>query len=364
MAQCVSRRPDAAAAVVVAVVLAVSVGVGATPETACRAAAEEDRRVDYEFCVSRLSHHHDSPDADTWGLAKVAADVGVCIAGDAAYDAKAMLAKAGGGEREALLERCAELYDRMGSAFAAAYDDINRREYAAGKEKAGEAASLARRCDGAFAEAGVAPSPLERQTAESVKIAIVCTAITSLVNMMMMMKPYTAALLAVAVLGVVVVDATVVMTCRAAADGDGRVDYDFCVAELGKHHDSPSADAWGLAKVAALTGVVDADNAAYDARDLLAKGGGAAADGEALARCGELYGAAGFAFAEAHDDINARDYAAGKGKAADAASLARQCDAAFAGKDAAGAVPPVIAQHSSYAARMAIICTAITNLIE
>uniref|UniRef100_I1P108 Pectinesterase inhibitor domain-containing protein n=2 Tax=Oryza glaberrima TaxID=4538 RepID=I1P108_ORYGL len=183
--------------------------------------------------------------------------------------------------------------------------------------------------------------------------------------MLMMMKPcYTAALLAVAVLGVAFVDATVVTTCRAAADADARVDYGFCVAELGKHHDSPGADAWGLAKVAALTGVVDADNAAYDARDLLAKGpgGGAAA---ALARCGELYRAAGFAFAEAHDDINARDYAAGKGKAADAASLARQCDAAFAaGKDDAAAAPPVIAQHGSYAARIAIVCTAITNLIE
>uniref|UniRef100_A0A0D3F621 Pectinesterase inhibitor domain-containing protein n=1 Tax=Oryza barthii TaxID=65489 RepID=A0A0D3F621_9ORYZ len=278
MAPRASRRPAAAAAaVVVAVVLAVSGGVGATPETACRAAAEEDRRVDYEFCVSRLSHHHDSPDADTWGLAKVAADVGVCIAGDAAYDAKAKLQAA----------------------------------------KAG-----------AFADAGVAPSPLERQTAESVKIAIVCTAITNL-------PCYTAALLAVAVLGVAFVDATVVTTCRAAADADARVDYGFCVAELGKHHDSPGADAWGLAKVAAL------------------------------ARCGELYRAAGFAFAEAHDDINARDYAAGKGKAADAASLARQCDAAFAaGKDDAAAAPPVIAQHGSYAARIAIVCTAITNLIE
>lgn len=132
--------------------------------------------------------------------------------------------------------------------------------------------------------------------------------------MLMMMKPYTAALLAVAVavLGVVAVDATVVTTCRAAADADARVDYGFCVAELGKHHDSPGADAWGLAKVAALTGVVDADNAAYDARDLLAKGGGGAA--AALARCGELYRAAGFAFAEAHDDINARDYAAGRAR--------------------------------------------------
>ncbi|KAF0934257.1 hypothetical protein E2562_023618 [Oryza meyeriana var. granulata] len=178
--------------------------------------------------------------------------------------------------------------------------------------------------------------------------------------MVMLMNPYTAGFLAVVLALSGVVDGTVVTTCRAAADRDGRVDYDFCVAELGKHHDSPSADAWGLAKVAALTGVVDADNAVYDVKDLLARKGAGDA-GAALARCEELYGAAGFAFAEAHDDINGRDYAAGKDKAADAASLARQCNGAFADKDA---VPPVIGQHSSYAARIAIVCTAITNLIE
>ncbi|RLM45249.1 hypothetical protein C2845_PMPSC021345 [Panicum miliaceum] len=49
--------------------------------------------------------------------------------------------------------------------------------------------------------------------------------------------------------------ATVVTTCRAAADSDARVDYGFCVAELGNHRESPDADTWGLAKVAALTGV-------------------------------------------------------------------------------------------------------------
>ncbi|KAG8059056.1 hypothetical protein GUJ93_ZPchr0002g25835 [Zizania palustris] len=175
-------RLAAAVAVVVAAVLALSSGAGATPENVCRAAADDDRRVDYGFCVSRLSHHHDSPDADTWRLAKVAADVGVAIAGDAVYDSKAMLARAwpggGGGKARSALERCRELFDRMGSAFAEAYDDINRREYAAGKEKAGEAMSLARQCDGSFAHAGV-PSPLARQSADAVKIAIVCTAITS-----------------------------------------------------------------------------------------------------------------------------------------------------------------------------------------
>ncbi|XP_062217396.1 pectinesterase inhibitor 8-like [Phragmites australis] len=158
-------------------------GASATPETTCRAAADRDRRVDYRFCVSRLSHHHDSPDADTWGLAKVAADVGVAIAGEAVYDIKGMLSKPPTGARaRAALSRCAELYDAAGFAFAEAYDGINRRDYAAGKEKAAEAGSLARRCDDAFAQAGVPRSPLARHGAESVQIAIVCTAITNLIK--------------------------------------------------------------------------------------------------------------------------------------------------------------------------------------
>uniref|UniRef100_A0A0A9SL12 Uncharacterized protein n=1 Tax=Arundo donax TaxID=35708 RepID=A0A0A9SL12_ARUDO len=66
----------------------------------------------------------------------------------------------------------------------------------------------------------------------------------------------------------------------------------------------------------------------------------------------------GFSFAEAEDDINNRDYAAGKGKAA---SMAHQCDDALA---KAGAVPSPLAQRSSYSVQIAIICTAITNLIK
>ncbi|CAM0957891.1 unnamed protein product [Alopecurus aequalis] len=172
------------AATAIAAVAALG-GVDATPETTCRAAANADRRVDYHFCVSKLSQHHDSPDADTWGLAKVAADVGVLIAGNGVYDIKGMLAhkaRAAGDKARAPLQQCEALYDRMGSAFAEAYDGIDARHYAEGKEKALEAASLARRCGDAFARAGVVPSPLAKQSADSVQMAIVCTAITNLIK--------------------------------------------------------------------------------------------------------------------------------------------------------------------------------------
>lgn len=160
--------------------------------------------------------------------------------------------------------------------------------------------------------------------------------------------------------------ATVVTTCRAAADSDARVDYGFCVAELGMHRESPDADTWGLAKVAALTGVNNADNAVYDINALLARTRrhGAADDGPsraALQRCGKLYDSVGFAFAEAADGINNRRYAAGKGKVAEAVSLAQRCDDTLA---KAAAVPSPLAQHSSYNVRIANICTALTNLIK
>ncbi|KAF7004586.1 hypothetical protein CFC21_019797 [Triticum aestivum] len=175
-------RPSTAAHILTAAVLLLG-GVGATTETTCRAAAGADRRVDYHFCVSRLSQHHDSLDADTWGLAKVAADVGVLLAGNGVYDIKHMLAKkAAGGKVRAPLERCEALYGRMGSAFAEAYDGIDRRDYAAGKDKAREAAPLMRRCGEAFARAGVVPSPLARQSADAVQMAILCTAITGLIK--------------------------------------------------------------------------------------------------------------------------------------------------------------------------------------
>uniref|UniRef100_A0A0A9FI83 Pectinesterase inhibitor domain-containing protein n=1 Tax=Arundo donax TaxID=35708 RepID=A0A0A9FI83_ARUDO len=178
----------------------------------------------------------------------------------------------------------------------------------------------------------------------------------------------TARLLAAAALAVATLalstggaGATVVTTCRAAANSDARVDYGFCVAELGKHRDSPDADTWGLAKVAALTGVVNSDDAVYDIKAMLAKPGAGGSSRAALGQCQKIYDSVGFAFAEAEDSINNRDYAAGKGKAAEAALLARQCDGALA---KAGAAPSPLAQYSSYSVKIAIICTAITNLIK
>ncbi|XP_062224490.1 pectinesterase inhibitor 8-like [Phragmites australis] len=128
-----TARVLAAAALTAALLaLSLSTGVDATPETTCWAAAARDRRVDYGFCVSRLSH-----------LAKVATDVGIAIAGGKVYDIKAMLAKS-------------VLWDPQSGLHG------------------GEGKGHRGRVPGA--------PPLARWGNESVQIAIVCTAITSLIR--------------------------------------------------------------------------------------------------------------------------------------------------------------------------------------
>jgi pectinesterase inhibitor-like protein len=166
------------------------VAADATVETTCRAAAGVDARVDYGFYVSELGKHRDSPGADAWGLAKVAANLGVNNAGGAVRDAEALLAgpatgKGGASDDatwRAALGQCRNLYYDMELGFAGAYDDINARDYAAGKEMTAGAAALARRCDDVFAEAGVPSSPLARRGEYAGQIGVVCTAITDLIK--------------------------------------------------------------------------------------------------------------------------------------------------------------------------------------
>ncbi|CAN6238157.1 unnamed protein product [Urochloa humidicola] len=168
-------------------------GAAATVQETCSAAASADHRVDYAFCVSELDKHRDSPGADAWGLAKVAANVGVNNAGGAANEIDALLAAAAApppaaaaapapdARAAAALRQCEKLYYDMELAFAGAYDETNARNYTAGRQIAADADSLVRRCAAGFAEAGIPPpEPVARRGAYAVQIAIVCTAITNL----------------------------------------------------------------------------------------------------------------------------------------------------------------------------------------
>uniref|UniRef100_A0A0E0K7G5 Pectinesterase inhibitor domain-containing protein n=1 Tax=Oryza punctata TaxID=4537 RepID=A0A0E0K7G5_ORYPU len=173
-----------------AAVLAISVslsaaalGVDATVESTCKAAAAGDKRVHLSMCISQLGHHRDSHDADVWGLAKVASLVGVNYADLAADDIKNLEAGGSPAAIKPALAECAKLYRGVGFAFASAHDVINNRAYDAGEKKLDEALSLTQQCNAAFAKIGVPlQQPLAQRTADSIQVAIIAKAITCLLS--------------------------------------------------------------------------------------------------------------------------------------------------------------------------------------
>ncbi|CAN6251797.1 unnamed protein product [Urochloa humidicola] len=178
-----SPCPSKPCVVTLILVLALCSAVEATVVSTCKEVAGNDRRIDYDFCVLELSKHHESPDADTWGLAKVATLVGAVNAGNAVYDIKAMLAKPSIDNKitRAALRQCQKLYNEEELAFLRAYDTINNRNYGAGKEQVGLGIPLAHQCDEIFAKASI-PSPLTEYSSYTAKIGIICIAITNLIK--------------------------------------------------------------------------------------------------------------------------------------------------------------------------------------
>ncbi|KAI4996486.1 hypothetical protein ZWY2020_051406 [Hordeum vulgare] len=178
------------------------------------------------------------------------------------------------------------------------------------------------------------------------------------------MMPALAAVLAAAalILGAArTVDAAVADTCKAAAASDVRVNPELCISQLGSHRDSTEADTWGLAKVASLVGVNNADLAAVDVKALEA-GDPNVRLKPVLTKCAALYKDVGMSFAGAYDQINNRAYPAGKQKLDEALAQTQQCNAAFG---VAGlTLPQPLAQHTVDSIQMAIIAGAITNLIK
>lgn len=189
-----------------------------------------------------------------------------------------------------------------------------------------------------------------------------------------MMKPASSDLpmtLAVAVLAAVsasclprAAEASIESTCAAAAARDRGVDMPFCVAQFTVYHGAAEADAWGLAKTAALVGVNLADDAKFDVDNgKVAPPPGAAGRGKAAVdACAKAYDAVAMAFAEAADAVTARRYAPARDKFAGVAPLARRCDAGFTALGAR--TPPALAKYGNDCHKMAVIGIAITNLIK
>ncbi|KAL6840930.1 hypothetical protein ACP4OV_029190 [Aristida adscensionis] len=141
--------------------------------------------------------------------------------------------------------------------------------------------------------------------------------------------------------------ATIESTCRQAAAGDPLVDVAYCTRQFTAYHGADEADAWGLAKAAALIGVNLADDAVYDI------GNGKA---RAPRACAEAYDAVGGAFAEASDELGARRFAAARMQMARVGILVHRCDGG-------GRAPPELARYSAECRQMAVIGIAISRLL-
>ena len=89
-----------------------------------------------------------------------------------------MLAKPGmDGKTRAALGQCQKLYNDVDFAFLRAHDTIK----IATTGQVGLAISLAHRCDDVFAKAAI-QSPLAQYSSYTVKIGIICVAITDLIK--------------------------------------------------------------------------------------------------------------------------------------------------------------------------------------
>jgi pectinesterase inhibitor-like protein len=174
-------RPLTALLAVATAVLAFTVA-DATVQSTCYEAANKDEQVDYNFCMSELGKNRFSPGADTWGLAKIAAEMGVNNAEGAVTDIEGLQAKPN--MNLEALGQCHDVYKAMGFAFARATKEINGRNYTAAKLEVAKATPQVYQCEAAFKDRYLVsiPAPLKQRNQYSMQIEAVCTAIINLIN--------------------------------------------------------------------------------------------------------------------------------------------------------------------------------------
>ncbi|CAM0876143.1 unnamed protein product [Alopecurus aequalis] len=156
-------------------------------------------------------------------------------------------------------------------------------------------------------------------------------------------------------------DASPETTCKAVAGRDKRVDYAFCVSQLSAQNGSADADTWGLAKAAAVAGIEYTGATQGDIEDRLGRSDARKdpANGS-LGECYNLYHRARQLFGNASTMIKERDYEAAKETIAKVPTLVRDCDGTFASH----ALRSPFTKQSAESAQLAIICTAIIDLID
>ncbi|CAM0957804.1 unnamed protein product [Alopecurus aequalis] len=156
-------------------------------------------------------------------------------------------------------------------------------------------------------------------------------------------------------------DATIESTCRDAAAGDPRVDVAFCTRQFLAYRGAAEADAWGLARTAALIGINLGDDAIFDLTNakLFPPPADKKAEDAMDVRV-KAYDKVGLTFADASDELRLRRYAAAKEQMARVAPLVQRCDGGLAKVGLSSPLPG----YSGDCLQTTIIAIAITNLVK
>ncbi|KAK3149804.1 hypothetical protein QOZ80_3AG0223100 [Eleusine coracana subsp. coracana] len=175
---------------------------------------------------------------------------------------------------------------------------------------------------------------------------------------------YVSALLIAFILlcGVETVEGQPSKWCREAHEKDPRINYKFCYDEFMAHSkNSDWEDPWRMAKVSAWCG---ADNGKFAIKYIQTHLGKPETDPKvktALQECHELYDKVEDAFLRAGNKIDSRSqgYAGARTEVALAASLAQQCEYAFAKVG----VPSQFHESFVHNEQMGYICLALISII-
>ncbi|KAJ0961762.1 hypothetical protein J5N97_029590 [Dioscorea zingiberensis] len=122
----------------------------ASVEATCKAAAERNRAVNYDFCVIHFLRHPRSGDVDERGLASIAASMSINTAYNVQYTIQSLLKKPHDSATISGLHNCKVLYTRMLTTLAEAVDTINGRQDGMAKNCLEMAIKEARSCEEGF----------------------------------------------------------------------------------------------------------------------------------------------------------------------------------------------------------------------
>ncbi|XP_039141331.1 putative invertase inhibitor [Dioscorea cayenensis subsp. rotundata] len=160
--------------------------VGAIPniqgyQATCKSAAVANPVINYDFCVLTFQSDPKSVDADTRGLARIAALISFNHYNDVTFNIQDLLGKSPDPATKFCLEQCMSLYKSMLDRLAEAMDAINLKHDETAKGLLKTATEAAKKCEAGFGKAGEA-SPLTQVNHDSVELSSMALTILGFAN--------------------------------------------------------------------------------------------------------------------------------------------------------------------------------------